>query len=200
MDPATQQALLQASRQVDKDGWSMTARVLGAIGLGVPVLALSAAAVWADQAPGATTKHSSAASVYEAASDRVAYAAAIAVTVWKADDTPLPRARLRLRDALTGRIEATGVADETGRFTFTVSAGGTYIVEVVAENGKVLALGQTVSVARGETVAVFIRLGTRDRWFETFFNNAAAAAISTAASTGIMAVAPDTVRAVSPQR
>jgi hypothetical protein len=116
---------------------------------------------------------------------------------WKADNSPIPNAKLRLRNVLTGRIEATTVANEAGQFAFTGIESGTYAIELVSDTGKVLTLGHTFTVAPGETVATFVRLGTRVPWFNGFFGNAAAAASSTAASTGVTAIAPTEVRPAS---
>jgi hypothetical protein len=123
---------------------------------------------------------------------------------WKGDNTPIPNAKLRLRNALTGKIEATTVANDAGQFAFTGIESGTYAIELVADSGKILTLGHTFTVAPGETVATFVRLGTKVPWFNgmfgnsnSFFSNAAAAASSTAASTGVTAVAPEEVRPAS---
>ena len=116
---------------------------------------------------------------------------------WNADNSPVPIAKLRLRNVRTGRIEATTVANDAGQFAFTGIESGTYAIELVSDSGKVLTLGHTFTVAPGETVATFVRLGTRVPWFNGFFANAAAAATSTAASTGITAIAPEEIRPVS---
>ena len=55
---------------------------------------------------------------------------------------------------------------------------------------KLLAVGQVFTIAPGETVATFVRLGTKLPWFAGFFSNAAAAAITAAASEGVTALAP----------
>ena len=109
---------------------------------------------------------------------------------WNADNSPIPGAKLRLRNAVTGRIETATVADATGQFTFSNIDAGTYVVELVNDNGKVLAVGHAFMVAPGETVATFVRLGARVPWFAGFFENAAAAATSSAASLGVTALAP----------
>ena len=64
------------------------------------------------------------------------------------------------------------------------------MVELVDDSGKVLAVGRAFMVAAGETVATFVRLGARVPWFAGFFENAAAAATSSAASLGVTALAP----------
>lgn len=119
---------------------------------------------------------------------------------WKGDNTPIPFAKLRLRNMLTGKIEATTVANEAGRFAFTGIESGPYAIELVSDSGKVLTLGHTFTVAPGETVATFVRLGTKVPWFNGFFSNAAAAASSAAAATGVTAIAPEEVRPASGQK
>jgi hypothetical protein len=109
---------------------------------------------------------------------------------WNADDSPIAGARVRLRNAVTGRIDAAAVANDAGRFTFQAVQGGTYVVELVRESGKVLAVGHPFTIAPGETVTTFVRLGTKVPWFSGFFNNAASAVASGAASGGIAAMAP----------
>ena len=116
--------------------------------------------------------------------------ASIMGAAWNADSSGIPGARLRLRNVATGKIEGATTADEAGQFRFDTVAGGTYVIELVDESGKILALGHVFSIAPAETVATFVRLGTRVPWFTGFFSNAAASAISSAASQGITALAP----------
>jgi hypothetical protein len=117
---------------------------------------------------------------------------------WQADSSPIPYARLRLRNTLTGRIAAHTIANDDGRFSFTSVEPGSYLIELVSEGGKILALGHAFTIAPGETLATFVRLGTRVPWFAGFFSNAAAAVASSAAAAGVTAVAPDAMRPVSP--
>lgn len=119
---------------------------------------------------------------------------------WHADNTPVPGARLRLRNVITGRIEATAVANENGEFAFTGIAAGTYLIEMVAEHGKVLAVGHTFTVAPGETIATFVRLGPKVRWFNGLFGNASLMVAASAATVGVMAVSPETITPISPNR
>lgn len=116
--------------------------------------------------------------------------ASIAGTAWKADNTPLPGARVRLRSVVTGKITGAALADDHGQFRFDQVPAGTYIVELVDESGSVLAVGHVFSAASDDTVATFVRLNTHVPWYDGFFANAAAAAIATAASEGITALAP----------
>lgn len=117
---------------------------------------------------------------------------------WNADNSPIPNARLRLRDVATGRIAATTVANDVGQFTFDRVEGGSYIIELVSETGKILTVGHTFIVAPGETVATFVRLGAKVPWFEGFFANAGSAVAASAASLGVTAIAPEHVPCASP--
>ena len=106
-------------------------------------------------------------------------------TVWSHNDAPIARARLRLRDVTSGQVVRTTQADELGRFTFVKVAPGSYIVELVDNSGKILALGQMFALGPVETVATFIRLGAPLPWYAGFFSNAAAAALASASSLGL---------------
>jgi carboxypeptidase family protein len=117
---------------------------------------------------------------------------------WNADNTPVPAARVRLRDVVTGKISSVAVSDEAGRFTFVDVEPGSYLIELVADGAKIVALGHTFTVARGETVATFVRIGTRVPWYTGFFGNAASAIASTAASAGVTAIAPEAKPCSSP--
>jgi hypothetical protein len=109
---------------------------------------------------------------------------------WRVDNSPIAGARVQLRNLVSAKVEATAVANEAGQFTFSRIEGGTYVVELVGENGKIVSVGHAFVIAPGETVATFVRLGTKVPWFSGFFANAASAVASTAASQGITAMAP----------
>jgi hypothetical protein len=109
---------------------------------------------------------------------------------WKVDNSPIPGARVQLRNLVSGKVEARAVADLLVQFTFSRIEGGTYVVELLGDNGKILTVGHAFVIAPGETVATFVRLGTKVPWFNGFFGNAASAVASTAASQGITAIAP----------
>ena len=125
------------------------------------------------------------------------HVAAIVGSAWNSDNSPIPSARLRLRNVETGRIEATTVADESGQFTFEEREPGSYIVELVSDNGKILTVGHPFTLGPGETVATFVRLGTKAPWFNGFFGNAALAVATAAAATGLTALAPEEMQPVS---
>ena len=109
---------------------------------------------------------------------------------WTSDNTPIKNALLRLRNVATGKIEAHTIANDAGQFAFTNIEGGSYVVEMVNDAGRLLTVGHVFNIAPGETVGTFVRLGTKVPWFTGFFGNTAAAAASSAASQGITALAP----------
>src|SRR5262245_48492532 len=116
------------------------------------------------------------------------------------DHSPIPGARVRLRNTQTGRIEVKGVAGEDGRFVFN-ARGGSYIAELVDDNGRVLAVGPVFRVGPEETVDTFVRLASRRPWFATVFSNAATAVIAAASTAGVTALGPSGhgSRPISPQ-
>lgn len=110
---------------------------------------------------------------------------------WTASNDPIINANVRLRNVLMGQVEATALTTQTGEFVFeNIEGGSTYVVELLGENGHVRAVGHPFTVAAGETVATFVRLGVQAPWFTGMFGNTAAAVVSTAASVGVAAVTP----------
>ena len=127
-------------------------------------------------------------------------ATAINGVAWEADNSPVAYAKIRLRNVVSGRIQSGIIADADGRFVFTAIPPGAYLIELVNDDGRVLAVGHTFSLGPGETVATFVRLPRKAPWFHGFFSNAAALVAAAAASTGITAVAPEAVPPVSSAR
>ena len=109
---------------------------------------------------------------------------------WNVDNTPIRDAVIRLRNVVTGKIEAVAKANEVGQFAFENVNGGSYVVELVAASGKIQTVGHVFTIAPGETVATFVRVGTKVPWGTALFNNTASAVSSSAASEGITAIAP----------
>jgi hypothetical protein len=127
--------------------------------------------------------------------------AAVRGVVWNSDDSPVPNAKVRLRNTHTGRVESNGVTGEDGQFAFIGVESGSYVVELVGDNDRVIAVGQSFRVEAGETVATFVRLAPRRPWFAGVFSNAANVVIAAASSAGITALGPGGTgsRPISPQ-
>src|SRR3954470_8016383 len=117
---------------------------------------------------------------------------------WNADNAPLPGARVRLRNVVTGKIASAAVTDAAGQFTFAGVETGAYLIELVTESGKIAGVSHTFSVAPGDTVATFVRSSAKVSWFNGFFSNAASAIAVSAASAGVTAIAPDAKPCSSP--
>jgi len=115
---------------------------------------------------------------------------AVLGVAWTADNTPIHRASIRLRDVVTGKIQSTAIANDAGQFAFENVPGGSYVVELLNASGHVEVVGHVFTIAAGETVATFVRLGTKVPWFTGFFNNTVSSVASTAASQGVAAIAP----------
>lgn len=80
--------------------------------------------------------------------------------VWAGEGTPVSNATVQLRNIVTGQVEQVSTTLQNGAFSFTSVPGGTYTIEYVTDiTGKVTTIGQAISVAPGETVATFVRLG-----------------------------------------
>ena len=119
----------------------------------------------------------------------------------EANNAPVRGARLQLRNVVTGYIEAMAVADAAGEFSFEGFEGGTYVVELVDPGDDVLAVGQVLNVAPGETAATFLKLAEKPSFMTGmtgFFNNTAASVLSSAAGAGMIGVVP-TGNPISPE-
>ena len=80
--------------------------------------------------------------------------------LWAGEGTPVSNATVQLRNIVTGQIEQVSSTLQNGAFAFQNVTSGTYAIEYVTDSaGRVLAVGQAFSVAPGETVATFVRLG-----------------------------------------
>jgi len=144
-------------------------------------------------------------------------AASVVGSAWNSDNSPIPQAKVRLRDIVSGKVVSSTIADDDGQFLFEQVAEGAYVVELIdddrkalAEDGKtlvdgspltddgqILAIGHPLTVTGGETVATFVRLGTKVPFFYWFFSNTAIAVAAAAAATGVIALAPDEMDPVS---
>ena len=148
--------------------------------VGVCLLALSAASASASAARQGQTPAPRA--------TLTAHAGVILGVVRDGTERPVAAARLRVRDLTSGRIVMAGRSDQEGGFHFTGVPSGSYVVELVDENGTVRALSGTCSITSGQVVSTFVRLGAQPPWYSGFFTNAAMAAVSSAAGLGVTAV------------
>jgi hypothetical protein len=106
---------------------------------------------------------------------------------WNGDNSPIANGRVRLRNIETGRVMSASETSSGGQFVFGGVAKSSYLVELVSDNGKVLAVGPAFRIEPGQTVSTYVRLPTR-RWYSGMFSNAATAVIAAASGVGLTAV------------
>jgi hypothetical protein len=105
---------------------------------------------------------------------------------------PQPNAAIRLRDARSGHIVATQVADATGLFSVRGVDPGSYIVEIMGSDQMVLAASQILNVNAGETASGIVKLPCRNGLLAGLFGptaQSAAAVTAAAASAAVLAAA-----------
>jgi hypothetical protein len=113
---------------------------------------------------------------------------AVRGVVWTAENSPLPNAKVRLRNLQSGRVESEAVTTERGEFVFEHVPSASFLTEVVDEAAKVVAVGQSFRIESGEAIATFVRIPARRSWLAGVFSNTASAVIAAASSAGITAV------------
>jgi hypothetical protein len=74
---------------------------------------------------------------------------------------PVKKAKVRIRNLATGRIEGETIANERGEYEFTVIEPSTYVVEMLIDGGYVVALSNAGSVSRYETLHTTVQLPGR---------------------------------------
>lgn len=118
--------------------------------------------------------------------------------VWNTENAPIPNGKVRLRNVETGRIFSTATTSSAGQFVFDDVPRNFYIVELVSDRDRTLAVGPTLRVEPGATVSTVVRLPSQKSSSAGMFSNAALAVLSAASGVGVMAVNPN-ARPISPQ-
>jgi hypothetical protein len=85
-------------------------------------------------------------------------------------NTPVPYARLLLRNVRSGQVAKRGIADQEGRFLFVDIAASNYIAELVGADGSVIAASELVTVTDGDLAQATIRVGA-DGGLRAVFGN-----------------------------
>ena len=78
-------------------------------------------------------------------------------------NTPIPYARLVLRNIRTGAIEARATANEEGRYTFLDVQSSAYVVELIGPDGSVIAASEMVALAIGDVRETTVRVAANAR-------------------------------------
>lgn len=134
----------------------------------------------------------------DAAGSFTASTNAIIGTARGADRVGIPEARLQLRNLRGGQIVERVVADAAGRFAFRSLEPGTYIVEMTAADGSVVALSEALTIGSGEIIQTLVQLTSQTRTFGWWLGSTTSSALSSAASLGVLTV--DHGAQVSPTR
>ena len=85
--------------------------------------------------------------------------------VWSSDNVAVQECGVRLRDAVDGTVVAQTVADANGEFVLSNLVGGTFVVEVTV-GGDLVAVGEVITIAQGETIATFVKLPPPLAWYQ----------------------------------
>ena len=120
----------------------------------------------------------------------------IAGTVLDASSRPIPNARVQLRNLETTRVDRTGFTNRLGEFSFPVVPDVSYVVELVDENGRVLAAGPMLSARPGEVAGTIVKLRSATATAVSTFTYGLGTLLSAVASLGITSL--DTDPPVSP--
>ena len=90
--------------------------------------------------------------------------------VWKGDDTPVEHPVLRIRNLQDGQVAARTTGSVLGEFRFDRLDGGSYLIELLDPDDRILAVGQPLFVLPGEAVGTFIRLSTEGGSIDSRFD------------------------------
>lgn len=108
-------------------------------------------------------------------------------TALNANGTPVPRARVQLRNLATNRIEQVSATNLAGEFTFFVQPNVPYLVELADTFGRVVAVGNLLTMQAGEVAAAVVTLPGLPA-VAGLFGDTVASVMSAAAGVGITAI------------
>ena len=106
------------------------------------------------------------------------------------ENAALPDSMVQLRDARYGRIMGTQITDKAGLFAFGAIDPGTYVVELMGKDQRVLAASELLNLEAGEAVLAVVKLPFRVPPFGGVFGHTvqqAVAVMSAAAASGVLA-------------
>ena len=121
---------------------------------------------------------------------------AVVGAVWSADDEPISEIGVRLRNAVSGVVGVATMSNHDGEFFFDGLEPGTYVVEVT-DGSSLVAVGESLSVAPGETVATFVKMPAPIAWYATDTLTSVGTSVVTSAAAAGVAGATTGARPVS---
>lgn len=90
---------------------------------------------------------------------------------------PIPFARIVLRNIGTGQVFSRTMADEQGAFSFVDLDANAYIVELLDQDGAVVATSSTLTMTRGEVKQTIVRAASAASTINVSFGNNTAATL-----------------------
>jgi len=120
-------------------------------------------------------------------------------TAINAAEVPLPAQSVRLRNLNTSAIEQVTTTDQAGVFSFIAPPEIPYVVEIVDQPGRVVAIGDVVIGRAGEVSGGFVIVPAAIPAYSNAFKSTAGAVLAALGGTGLTALAPE-APPVSPER
>ena len=105
---------------------------------------------------------------------------------------PLPNTVVRLRDARYGGIIDRQLTDRSGLFEFSPIDPGSYVVELLGSDEKVLAASELLNANAGETVSAVVRLPFPVSLLEGVLGHSTAQAVSVISAASSQPKSPPT--------
>jgi hypothetical protein len=115
------------------------------------------------------------------------------------DRTPLPKATVRLRNLQASQIEQTLTTNKSGEFSFSVTPDVPYVVELADQTGRIIAVGDVITVSTGEVAGAVVAIPTKLPALAGIFGETASSVLSAVAGTGLTVVDPN-VPPLSPEK
>jgi hypothetical protein len=100
----------------------------------------------------------------------------------------LADAPLQLRNLTLGGVVSHARTNTGGQFAFPSLPTGTYIVELLAPQGQVVALSDAVSVASGDVVQTVVQMSSPSKSFTGWIGGATTSAVNSAVEAGVLAI------------
>lgn len=120
-------------------------------------------------------------------------------------NTPIPYAKVLLRNIRTGQIEARATANEEGRFQFQDLNSSAYIVELLGPDGSVVAASEMVPLSSGDRREATVRVAVSSAAVAASFNSSLNTTLPQATTNAVnnditRTTGPADLPAVSPRR
>ena len=111
---------------------------------------------------------------------------------------PAQNATVQIRNLSSQKIEQVVKPDSLGRFSFTARPDIPYLVEIVSNDGQIIAVGDIITIQAGEVAAVSLAVPTKLPAAAGLFTDTIGSVVSAITSAGVT-VLPD-APPLSPER